>query len=126
MDNSIFTVKIGDKERGFKFGTYSMAITCHQEKCSLGTLLEKITSDNVEPLTVLNVIYGGAVSYCKTNKQTVDFEVEDVADWLDLIGFETAMKLLKQGIDVYEPKNWPAPETGQKSTTNGPLETVNT
>lgn len=125
IDKSIFTIKIGDKERGFKFGTYSMAITCNKEKCSLGTLLDKITTDSVEPLTVLHVIYGGAVSYCKTNKIPVDFEVEEVADWLDLIGFQIAMKLLKDGIDVYEPKNWQAPGTGQKLTTDGQLETAN-
>lgn len=123
MEKSIFELKIGDKTRGFKFGTYSMSVACQEENCTLGELIPKL--DNAQPMTVLNVIYGGALAYAKSNKIKVDFDKSDVADWLDELGFEVGMKLLRAGLEVYEPKNWPAPETGQKSTEVGQSETAN-
>lgn len=123
MEKSIFELEIGETVRGFKFGTYSMSITCQEENCTLGELIAKL--DNAPPLTVLNVIYGGAVAYCKSKKQKVDFDKSDVSDWLDELGFEVGMRMLKAGLEVYEPKNWPAPETGQKSTKAGQSKTAN-
>ena len=125
MEKSIFELKIGDKLRGFKFGTYSMSITCQKENCTLGELITKLDG-NVQPLTVLHVIYGGAVAYCKSKKQKIDFEDIDVSDWLDELGFDVAMNLLRAGLEVYEPKNSAAPqEVGQKSTQVGQSETAN-
>jgi hypothetical protein len=127
MEKSIFELKIGDKVRGFKFGTYSMSITCQKENCTLGELILKISGE-VQPLTVIHVIYGGAVSYCKSKKLPIDFDESDISDWLDELGFEVGMKLLREGLEVYEPKNSPAPVTGQKekSTEVGQSETVST
>ena len=125
MEKSIFELKIGEKTRGFKFGTYSMSITCQKENCTLGELIAKVSGD-VQPLTVLHVIYGGAVAYAKSKKQTVDFDESDVSDWLDELGFDVAMKLLREGLEVYEPKNSAAPgEPGQRSTKVGQSETAN-
>lgn len=125
MEKSIFELKIGEKTRGFKFGTLSMGIACEKENCTLGELSKKIDG-NCQPLTVIHIIYGGAVAYAKSKKLTVDFDESDIADWIDELGFETAMRLMKAGLEVYEPKNWPAPETGQqKSTSVGQSTTVN-
>lgn len=127
MEKSIFELKIGDKVRGFKFGTYSMSITCQKENCTLGELILKISGE-VQPLTVIHVIYGGAVAYCKSKKLPIDFDESDISDWLDELGFEVGMKLLREGLEVYEPKNSVAPATGQgeKSTEVGQSETVST
>lgn len=125
MEKSIFELKIGDKVRGFKFGTYSMSITCQKENCTLGELILKISGE-VQPLTVIHVIYGGAVAYAKSKKLPIDFDESDISDWLDELGFDVGMKLLREGLEVYEPKNFVAPETGQKSTKVGQSETVNT
>lgn len=114
MEKSIFEIKIGDKIRGFKFGTYSMSITCQKENCTLGVLVDLLTREDVQPMTVLHVIYGGAVAYCKSKKQPIDFDVDTVGEWLDELGFETGMELLRKGLEVYEPKNSPAPVTGQQ------------
>jgi len=110
---SIFEIEIGGVMRGFKFGTYSMSIACQKENCTLGELVTKISGD-VQPLTVLHVIYGGAVAYNKSKKLPTDFDESDVSDWLDVLGFDTAMNLLRAGLEIYEPKNWQAPVTGQK------------
>lgn len=125
MEKSIFELKIGDKVRGFKFGTYQMSITCQKENCTLGELIVKLDGD-VQPLTVLHVIYGAAVSFAKSKKQVIDFDESDVSDWLDELGFDVAMKLLRAGLEVYEPKNSAPPgEPGEKSTKDGQLETAN-
>ena len=125
MEKSIFELKIGDKTRGFKFGTYSMSITCQKENCTLGELILKLDGE-AQPLTVLHVIYGAAVSFAKSKKQVVDFDESEVSDWLDELGFDTAMKLLRAGLEVYEPKNSSPPgEPGAKSTKDGQLETAN-
>src|SRR5688572_1402738 len=124
MEKSIFELQIGGKTRGFKFGTYSMSITCQKENCTLGELILKL--DDAQPLTVLHVIYGAAVAFAKSKKQTVDFDESDVSDWLDELGFETGMKLLRAGLEVYEPKNSSPPgEPGAKLTRDGQLETAN-
>lgn len=106
---SVIEIEIGGIKRGFKFGTYSMAVTCEKENCSLGVLIDRITQDEVQPMTILHVIYGGAVFYAKSHQQKIDFDETTVSDWLDELGFEVAMKLLRQGLEVYEPKNSAAP-----------------
>jgi hypothetical protein len=113
---SIFEITIGGVKKGFKFGTYSMGIACQKENCTLGELITKISGE-VQPLTVIHIIYGGAVSYAKSNKLPVDFDETNVSDWIDELGFETAMKLLQAGLDVYEPKNSDAPATGREKST---------
>jgi hypothetical protein len=122
---SIFEIQIGDTKRGFKFGTLSMGIACQKENCTLAELITKIEGD-CQPLTVIHIIYGGAASYAKSKKLPVDFDESTVADWIDQLGFELSMKLLRAGLEVYEPKNSPAPVTGhEKSTKVGQSETVN-
>lgn len=113
---SIFEIQIGGTKRGFKFGTLSMGIACQKENCTLGELITKIEGE-CQPMTVIHIIYGGAVSYAKSKKLPVDFDESDVSDWIDQLGFEISMKLLKAGLEVYEPKNSPAPETGQERST---------
>lgn len=99
----ISEIEVNGVKRGFKFGTYSMAITCKEEKCSvteLGNRLEK-AEENLE--TILNFMYGAAVAYQKSKKLEVDFTPVDVADWLDVIGLEKSMLIIAEGLK--QPKN---------------------
>lgn len=126
MEKSIFEIQIGDKVRGFKFGTLSMGYACQKINCTLGELSIKIDSETLKPLEVVYIIEGGARAYNVDKKIPIDFDESNVADWIDELGFEVGMKLLKAGLEIYVPKNSAAPETGQKSTEVGQSTTVNT
>jgi hypothetical protein len=98
----ISEIEVSGRKRGFKFGTYQLSIVCELEKCSLSELSNKLRAANLS--TVLNVLYAGAVSYCKSNKIDIDFEVVDVADWMDEIGLDQGMQIINKGLQSEDKK----------------------
>lgn len=127
MVKGIFDFEIGGKKRGFKFGTYAMAIACRAENCKVGELLKKIglttevkegeeRSGNIDLMALLNFYHAAAVAHAEHNKQPVDFTVQDVSDWLDELGEEKMAKITTEGLTQYEPKNERAPETPGATT----------
>lgn len=118
--NGIFEFKIGDRDRGFKFGTYALKVSTELEKCSLSDLMLKFSSEdelrNVSISTLLNIFYGAAVHYAKSKKQEIDFNDADVSDWIDELGYDEATKMLTEGFQQYSPKNSKSlEETREKS-----------
>jgi hypothetical protein len=119
----IFEFEVGEPKvkRGFKFGTYALAIAQEKEKCSLSELFYRlgVTSDeivgNVSVLALLHVFYGAAVHYATANKQPADFTTHEVSEWLDELGFVQTETMLKEGLSTYTPKNLNSPtEIGEK------------
>lgn len=116
----IFEFKIGDVERGFKFGTYAFAIACDKDKCNLTELqircgLSKKNGEKIEVnlLSLLRLFYGAAVHYAEHKKQKIDFSEADVSDWTDELGLEKVQEILALGLSSYQPKNSSSPkETG--------------
>ncbi len=108
----ISEIQVGEVKRGFKFGTYSMAVTCKEEKCSVTELGKRLMNpeDNLE--TLLNFLYGAAVAYQKSKRLEVDFTPVDVSDWLDEMGLDKAMEIINEGLK--QPKNDLPLETGAK------------
>jgi hypothetical protein len=109
----ISEVEIHGVKRGFKFGTYALSITCDLEKCTLSEIGDKLKKASLS--TALHLLYGAAVSYCKTNKSTVDFEVTDIGDWMDEIGLAEGLRIIGEGLSttkIEAPKKASAPEEG--------------
>jgi hypothetical protein len=114
----IFEFKIGEVERGFKFGTYAVSVACEKENCTVDELFRRIgvgakskEQIRVNPMTLLSFFYGAAVHYAESKRKEIDFKVVDVSDWLDEIGAEQTQKILLEGVSVYLPKNFQPPQT---------------
>lgn len=107
-------IEVNGVSRGFKFGTYAMAITCKEEGCSVTELGEKLQDPSNNLLTLLNFLYGAAVSYCKSKGVNPDFTASEVSDWLDEIGIDKAMSIITEGMK--QPKNDLPPVTGAAQT----------
>lgn len=100
-------VEIGGVQRGFKFGTYSMALTSEAEGIDLIELNRRLEKPSAHLKTLLGFLHAAAVSYCISKGQKADFTTADVADWLDEIGLDKGMDLIRVGLAV---PNTPAPE----------------
>lgn len=98
----ISEVEINGVKRGFKFGTYQLSIVCDIENCSLTEISARLKKANLT--TVLNVLFAAAKSYCKSNKLPDDFDVVDVADWIDELGLDKGMELINKGLKAEDVK----------------------
>ena len=133
MRKGIIEFKVGDVDRGFKFGTYAFAIASKEEGCSLSELFKRIgipyevtledkttetRRDEVNIMTLLNVFYGAAVQYAEQQTKTKpNFTVADVSDWIDELGLAKTQEILMEGLGQYQPKNSTSlAETGEPIT----------
>jgi hypothetical protein len=107
----IFEFEVGDPKvkRGFKFGTYALAVASEKNGVSLSALLKKIgigeVGAEVDVMALLHVFYGAAAHYAKHQKQEIDFSESDVSDWIDELGLEEINRFMKEGFNQYSPKN---------------------
>lgn len=128
---AIVDIEINGKKRVFKFGTLSMAIFCELEKMSLKSFSDLFGKDEndeskLSPQNVLNLLYSAAAAYNRSQKIEVDFNSDDVADWMDEIGFDKAIILIGQGLSPYNPKNSAPPKEngGEVQEVIGQLKTA--
>lgn len=119
IGTGIFTIKLGEKTVGFKFGMYASAITEKESGYGIFEVFKRIFEEPSESsLLVLNYMYGGAVAYAKS-KGEKEPTVDEVGDWMEEIGIDEAMKIYSDSITSYKSKllkNNPAPEN---ETTKG-------
>lgn len=107
-----FEFDIDGKIRGFRFGTYAIAVAQKQNGAkSIGDLFTKLQVEGGDFITLLDLFYGAAMQYADHKKQKPDFSVSDVSDWLDEIGLEKTMELVRQMLYEYTPKNSSPQET---------------
>lgn len=124
----IFEFEIGGRKRGFKFGTYALAIACEKEACSVDVLFRKCgipyldadgeyKRDKVELKAFINLWYGAAVHFVKSSGKEIDFTDADVSDWCDELGLDRINEMLISALTPYDPKNSNSPttEVGEKS-----------
>jgi len=108
-----FEVEIAGKTRGFKFGTYQMGIACQEESLIMNRPVDMVElgkrMDQGSLITTLNFLYGAACAYCMSKKLPIDFGPVDVSDWMDEIGFDKSMEIIREGMRT--PKNVEAPQT---------------
>lgn len=94
------------KKRGFKFGTYAMAIAQKRSGAKgVVELLSKLQAGGGDFMTLLDLFYGAAENYAEHKKIPVDFTMSDVSDWVDEMGFEKAALMINEMLSQYNPKN---------------------
>jgi hypothetical protein len=108
LKGSVREIKIGGKVRGFKFGTYALGIACREEDVDIIELGRRLNDASKHLLSIVNFLYAAAKSYCIANKLEVDFSPTDVGDWLDELGLDKSLEIIRAGLEV---PNKEAPET---------------
>lgn len=100
------------KQRGFKLGTYTFKLI--NQLTGTKTVEEVINKlkENDEGFTC-SFYFCCAKHYALSNKQEIDFQEVDVADWLDELGIERVMEITTELFKVYVSKNQTAPTMGQ-------------
>lgn len=94
--------EIGGKSRPLKFGTNQTAILCKLKGINLKQLnelfsVERFTNLEIDNTEIRDLIYSALVSGAKTCKEPVDFDNEEVGDWID----EMEQKVLKDIMSFY-------------------------
>ena len=108
MISQTIQVDIEGRQRGFRFGTYALAVACKESGCAtveqfFGSF---IGVDKPESqLNILNLFYGAACQYANHKKEPVDFNSTDVSEWLDLLGSEKVTEMFTEFLKTYTPKN---------------------
>ena len=98
---------------GFKFGPYAAAETQAVSGVSIGKLFEKMKSESDATLCLIHYFYGAAKAYNVSKGIKTEVNLDSVGDLLEKIGFEKAMEVFTESLQM--PKNSEAPkETGQK------------
>lgn len=120
MSSKIFEFEIEGKKVGLRFGMLTNGKACRIDgNISLSELFKRlgITGEQQPDFaTITNWFYSAALVYNESNKIPIDFTAADVSDWLDHIGLEKLMDLIKNSFETPktdESKNPAAPETGQ-------------
>lgn len=109
----IFTFQIGEgeekKEIGFKFGMRASEITEQEAKKLISEVFESITEKKADFTTcLLNYFYGAGCSFAESKKLTPP-ERNEVADWLDAIGYVESVKVFTTSVLGPESPNPEAP-----------------
>lgn len=111
----IFEFEVSGQKRGFKFGTMALAIAEEKEGKSLQSIFKSLSEGKASMMLLLHILYGAAVQYATHAKQSVDFTVSDVSDWIEEIGFDAATEMISEGFKQYQPKNSESlAKTGEK------------
>lgn len=113
--------EIGGKRRGFKLGTYTFKLINQVTGTkSIEEVFDKMKSKDSD--FNLSVYFCCAKHYAMSNKQPIDFEEVDVADWIDEVGLDKMSEITAELFKVYLLKNLKAPATGQVlQSSNGTL-----
>lgn len=115
----IFTFQIGEgeekKEVGFKFGMLASEITEKESGKLISEVFDSITTKKADFTTcLLNYFYGAACSFAMSKKLEAPGR-DEVADWLDAIGYVQATKAFVASVVGPESPNPEAPnQEGQK------------
>jgi hypothetical protein len=103
----IFELEINGKKRGFKFGTWAIAIACEMHGKPQSELYKDLgwgSNQEVDLKALMHMFYGAAVHYCDSKQIKVDFTPADVSDWLDEVGLEKTMEMFVAGFQSHESK----------------------
>jgi hypothetical protein len=76
-------VEIGGRLRVLKFGTNATALFCQLHGIGLGGFATVFSAENITPATYRDLIYCALVSGARKSGSPVDFDKEDVGDWID-------------------------------------------
>lgn len=104
VEKGIFEFEIEGKKIGFKFGMYAAAITQKESGSSIIDLFKVMAQGNDGGVALLQYFYGGAVAYA-TNKKLPIPTIDEVGDWIELIGWDESLKVYSESIKTYIPKN---------------------
>jgi len=91
-------IKIGNKERPFKFGFNAMDIFCKEYGIGLNAFSEtfaKIATGEAAPGIIRDIIYSGLLAGTLSCNQTPDYNKYTIGDWLDELGNEELTKVMK-------------------------------
>lgn len=116
MDFSVKTFSVKDKEVGLRFGTRFFRLMQSHVKKNLSDLLNMIASGTYEFEFLCSAFECAAQDYAITNGKPIDFNNDDMSDWIDAVGgAEGAVVALTEGIAQYFPKNLKSlEETGEQ------------
>ena len=95
----IISKEVDGKVRHFHFGT-QMFVQLEDQGITLSNMQEKLQDRMFN--TTIEILYNAATSYCRINRQDVDFEREDVAVWIDEIGINDSVNMITDGLKVLE------------------------
>jgi len=93
----VIDLKIGEKTRGLYFGT-AMLLQLEEER---GITISELNQRMKERMvtTIVDIFYCAAVTYCKLNRIDVDFERDDIPQWIDQLGgFAEAMRVFNDAM----------------------------
>ena len=93
--SGIVTCELRDgSTRCFKFGMAASAKFCKMQNIKWSELDQALTDLN--PQTLINAYHSAALAYDEFHKNEIDYDDNDVADWIDQIGVDVlSMKLLE-------------------------------
>lgn len=94
----VIDLKIGEKTRGLYFGT-AMLLQLEEERgITISDLNQRMKERMVS--TIVDIFYCAAVTYCKLNRIDVDFERDDIPQWVDQLGgFAEAMRVFNDAMN---------------------------
>src|SRR5690606_42081117 len=99
----------GGTERNVNFGT-QMFVDLEGKGISISNFQSRMQAKMFS--TTADILYHAAVSFCKINKQDVDFEREDVSVWIDEMGLLDSVQMITDGLSALQ-KNVKALATDQ-------------
>jgi hypothetical protein len=111
MVSNIYEATIEGQKVGFKCGTLAIAIACREAGCkTIQELFAKMAEQDL--LAILALFYGSACQY--SGKKAPELTMDIVSDWIEAMGEEQAQKATLVMLEMFKPKNAPAPKKGAK------------
>lgn len=104
--------EIEGHKRGFKLGTYTFKLINKETGTkNIQDVLARLQQTDDQDFRC-SFYFCCAKHYALSNKQEIDFEEVDVADWMDEIGADRMLEMTNELFKTYV-KNLTAPATGQ-------------
>jgi hypothetical protein len=116
MEIGIYEFQFKGEKVGLRFGTRFFRLMQQKIKKDLSHILHMLGTGTYEFEFMADCFECAARDYFITNKFDINFNNDDMCDWIDTVGgAEEAVRIMSEGIFQYFPKNLKSlAETGEK------------
>jgi len=82
----MYELKLNNKTIPLKWGTWAMREFCLTNNITIDKYFELLGKSQYDIDLIVKLIYIGYKSACNSNKEQVEYVMDDVCDWIDELG----------------------------------------
>lgn len=92
---NIIEVTLNGEVKQLKFGNYALEKYTQLTGADIGTI-KQLSDDYMQLDLVADIVYAGLFGYYRSTKKIVDFDIDQIKDWIDVMSYPDQLIVIKQ------------------------------